>query len=72
MKTIKLVNLGRTFVIEKQKNVNKKDIEYALEEIKCYSYFNDIIFSKKMMDFHFPHLYEEGLNNHIIYLPPYL
>lgn len=73
MKTIKLVHLGRTFVIEKQKiKKEEKEITYSFEEIKNFSYFNDIIFSKKMVEYHFPHLYEEGLNNKIIYEPPYL
>ena len=74
MKTIKLVHLGRTFVIEKKKDIKKeqKEIIYSFEEIKNFAYFNDIIFSKKMVEYHFPHLYEEGLSNKIIYEPPYL
>lgn len=75
MKTIKLVHLGRTFVIEKQKEdkmQKKKEIEYSFEEIKTFAYFNDIIFSKKMVEHHFPHLYEEGLTNKLIYRAPYL
>lgn len=75
MKTIKLVHLGRTFVIEKEKTSKKdkkKEIEYTFEEIKSFGYFNEIIFSKKMVEYHFPHLYEEGLTNKITFKPPYL
>lgn len=72
MKTIKLVHLGKTFVIEKQKENNQKEMYYSFEEIKNFTYFNDLIFSKKMVQYHFPHLYEEGLHSKLIYQPPYL
>ena len=71
MNNLKLVHMGRNFLIEKKserediiecKNM-KKDIDsgYIFKEIHDLEYFDEIIYSKNMIKHHFPHRYEEGL-----------
>lgn len=71
MKTIKLTHLGRSFVLIKNKNIGKRENEmnnYNFQEIDSSAYFHDLVFTKKMGKFHFPHLYEEGLNSKLNFL----
>ena len=76
MKTLKLYPLGKTYVIEKNPDLSnkkpndpKKKEETFCEfiEISNYDYFNDLVFSKKLIHYHFPHLYEEYLDSNILY-----
>ena len=63
MKSKKLVSMGHSFVLNK---IEGKKKEFIFEEINDLSYFNSIIFSKSMLTHHFPHRYEEGLENVVI------
>lgn len=71
MKTIKLTHLGRSFVLMKNKNSGKAKNEkynYNFQEIDSFTYFHDLVFTKKMIKYHFPHLYEEGLSSKLNFL----
>ena len=48
---------------------DKEKCVYSFQEIKNINYFNDLIFSKKMIKYHFPHSYEEGLLSETEFLP---
>lgn len=64
----KLYHLGRTFVIERQAQTDKKkEIVSTFKEVKNDDFLKDLIICMDMINYHFPNLYQEGLANTMKY-----
>ena len=66
----KLPHLGRTYFLKKQHEpeyTKNGQITYSFRQIFNENFCQDIIICMRMLPFHFPNFYQEGLCNELIF-----
>ena len=76
MGSLKLFQMGRVFHIQdvKKEPLRRENYHYdfVMREVKQKEYFDEIVFSRKVIKHHFPHLYEEALSSSRVLFQNYL